>query len=934
MDYVKKQIKDIEEIIKNGRGDNIYNYLTVLDILRDDYEKVGEKEKLKNLCYSIVDIIEKENVTENLSEEEQSSVNDYLKNAYDSLARNGDFEAFMIAMEWNRPIKQQFYVPRRRVLKKHGFIQALQDLLDRKIKMLVLESPPGIGKANIMSTKIVTPTGYNTFGNLKVGDLVASRDGSFVPITGIYDQGEKDTYKVTFSDGSSTICCKEHLWTVQTKEDRIKRKGDKKHKSSDGKKYRTIELQDIMKDYETIENGNIRHKYSIDYCEPVQFSKKELPLNPYVLGILIGDGGLTNGVVNFTNTEQDIIEKVECLLPSNDCLVRLKNESIKYEIRNKQSHKTSNTKKILISLGLINKYSYEKYIPKDYLLSNVEDRIRFLQGLIDTDGYINENGCTVEYTTVSKQLAEDIKFLVQSLGGRITTATKQGRYKDKYGNKIECRLAYRMNISFSNNIMPCSSIKHLKKYKNKTTQYKRYITNIEYHGKEECRCIMVDHPEHLYLVDDFIVTHNTVLGEFAFAYQYIMHPLSKSLMGGNANMLVTGFYQDILDFLTSPEYRFKEIFPDFPEIVNSAEFKMIYTERKKREPNLMFVSIEVGATGIIHVDGMLYVDDLIKTAEQANNPDQCQKIRYAYTGMLQDRLVNADVPILVIGTMWSINDHISYLKQKYSQESWFRSISVPCMNEERTESNFMYDFGLEKTVEHWERLIRDDDEIIAMAKFFCVAMDREGKLFDTKQFSYFTELPSGEPDRVVAAVDVAYGGGDNYSMPIAYVYGRDVYIVDVIYTKNGIKYSRPATVAKIKKHKISRVHFEGNNGGDLLANDIEQDLKNEGVHCNITHKRCPSIKSKLDRILAVSSQIDGTDTNNNTYKLYFLTKEKQSQEYRKFMSCMSRFSQSLDIQGKQEDDAPDSLANLITNVLGKVIYATVSSNCSRKDMGV
>ena len=108
MDYVKKQIQDIEDIIKNGRGDNIFNYLTVLDILRDDYEKVGEKEKLKNLCYSIVDIIEKENVTENLSEEEQSSVNDYLKNAYDSLARNGDFEAFMIAMEWNRPIKQQF----------------------------------------------------------------------------------------------------------------------------------------------------------------------------------------------------------------------------------------------------------------------------------------------------------------------------------------------------------------------------------------------------------------------------------------------------------------------------------------------------------------------------------------------------------------------------------------------------------------------------------------------------------------------------------------------------------------------------------------------------------------------------------------------------------------------------------------------------------
>ncbi len=426
----------------------------------------------------------------------------------------------------------------------------------------------------------------------------------------------------------------------------------------------------------------------------------------------------------------------------------------------------------------------------------------------------------------------------------------------------------------------------------------------------------------------------SVMGEFAFAYQYIMHPNTKSLMGGNANMLVTGFYQDIMDFLTSSEYRFKEIFPNFPSIEASAEYKMIYTERKKREPNMMFVSIEVGATGIIHVDGMLYVDDLIKTAEQANNPEQCKKIRYAYTGMLQDRLVNADVPILVIGTMWSINDHISYLKTKYGGESWFRSISVPCMNETHTESNFMYDYGLEKTVEHWERLIRDDDEIIAMAKFFCIAMDREGKLFNTDTFNYFSELPKEEPDQIVSAVDVAFGGGDSYSMPIAYVYGRDVYIPDLIYTKQGTKYSRPATVAKIKQHNISRVHFEANNGGEEVAQNIISDCIKDGVVCNITWSKVPSTKTKLDRILAVSSQIAGNDDNFGTYKLYFLAKDKQTFEYKKFMSCLKRFSQSLDIQGKQEDDAPDSLANLLQNVLQKVRFAKVTSTISRREIGI
>lgn len=87
------------------------------------------------------------------------------------------------------------------------------------------------------------------------------------------------------------------------------------------------------------------------------------------------------------------------------------------------------------------------------------------------------------------------------------------------------------------------------------------------------------------------------MGEFAFAYQYVLNPERKSLMSGHSNMLAIGFYQDIVDFFTSSEYRFKEIFKDFPEIIQNAEYKMLYTERKKREPNMMFSSIEVGRNG-------------------------------------------------------------------------------------------------------------------------------------------------------------------------------------------------------------------------------------------------------------------------------------------------------------------------------------------------
>ncbi len=130
------------------------------------------------------------------------------------------------------------------------------------------------------------------------------------------------------------------------------------------------------------------------------------------------------------------------------------------------------------------------------------------------------------------------------------------------------------------------------------------------------------------------------------------------------------------------------------------------------------------------------------------------------------------------------------------------------------------------------------------------------------------------------------------------------------------------------------MHFEANNGGEIVAQNIEGDCKEQGIICNITWGKVPTTKTKLDRILAVSSQIAGTDDNANTFKLYYLTPKKQTLEYKKFMACIKRFSQSLDIQGKQEDDAPYSLANLISNVLGKTRYAKVKSSISRREMGI
>lgn len=134
------RIERTEEIVKRGKGKDTMTYLAVLDMLRQDLEDVRRIERAKEVSHQIIDLIDEE------KEIDKQKASEYMRNAYDTLARHGDFEAFMIAMEWNRPIKSQFYLPRRRVLKKHGFIQGIQDLLDRKIKMLVIEAPPGIRK--------------------------------------------------------------------------------------------------------------------------------------------------------------------------------------------------------------------------------------------------------------------------------------------------------------------------------------------------------------------------------------------------------------------------------------------------------------------------------------------------------------------------------------------------------------------------------------------------------------------------------------------------------------------------------------------------------------------------------------------------------------------------------------------------------------------
>lgn len=356
---------------------------------------------------------------------------------------------------------------------------------------------PGVGKAQPLSAKILTSRGWKTMGEISVGDLVGSSTGKFSRVTGVFPQGVKEAFRVTMSDGAVTECCNDHLWLTRTRRDRIS--------GVDG----TVKpLSDIQKTLAVDDGKRLNH--CIPYCEPVRFSGTgKLPFNPYFLGLFLGDGCSRGSNVRLDNPEVDIRESFVRGLPEGDQAVE--SGTLLIRVRSHKRKTKSMTRQILSSLGLFGKMSHEKFVPSIYLHASVKNRLELLRGLLDTDGYVCDNGVNIEFTTSSPLLSENVKFLVGSLGGRCTTVQKGSSYKDKDGNKVSCRDSYRMNLSFNNKIVPVSSKKHLARWKGISRHMDRFIASVDSVGLKECQCISVDAPDHLYITDDFILTHNTFL---------------------------------------------------------------------------------------------------------------------------------------------------------------------------------------------------------------------------------------------------------------------------------------------------------------------------------------------------------------------------------------------------------------------------------------
>lgn len=362
-------------------------------------------------------------------------------------------------------------------------------------KLYLRSAPTGLGKAIPNSTIIPTPTGDKRVDQIKINEFLFDKEGKPTKVLGVYPQlSKKQVYEVYLSDGRKAECCEEHLWTVLY--------GKRKTR-------KTLELKDIYN--ECLEKGyqyqNRQYRFYLPLNQAVEYPEKKFLCPPYVMGAFLGDGHLvespTNHIVLFSSADEELIKNLEKELGAFG--IKRAGNNYNWIFRKDKNDKKTGiwTKELFQEYPeLINANSHNKFIPMDYLTSSFAQRLDLLNGLLDTDGSVDKTGRRITYTSVSEQLIKDVKTLCRSLGILVSESHIEKIYELQIRPKKEIRdqlfRLTRKRQRILNNLTNFRS--------NDNVGIVKIVPTSRF---EEMTCFMVDNSEHLFLMNDFIVTHNT-----------------------------------------------------------------------------------------------------------------------------------------------------------------------------------------------------------------------------------------------------------------------------------------------------------------------------------------------------------------------------------------------------------------------------------------
>lgn len=411
---------------------------------------------------------------------------------------------------------------------------------------------------------------------------------------------------------------------------------------------------------------------------------------------------------------------------------------------------------------------------------------------------------------------------------------------------------------------------------------------------------------------------------FFLTFHMGRHPNSHNAMGGHSGILAKGFHKELLNIIGTPEYAFAEIFPGVVDKTGqvieskSAEDLTINLGKPDRFPTMTCRGIDGTWTGAIDIsaDGILYTDDLIRDREHSLSAIREENTYQEYLNKMVDRM-NDGAAELMIGTLWNVMDPLERERKRRANDPRSRFRRIPALDEITDESNFAYAINGFST-EYYRNMRSRLDKAEWMAKYQQKPFVREGLLLPADELRYFNGiLPDGD-FRIVAACDVAWGGGDSVSMPIGAEYeSGDVYVFDWVFNNGPKEVTIPLVVGKILAYGIRQIRFEANNGGDMYCLKVSEELQKQKFACSCTHKKAPGRMEKMSKMNAYSGDIkrnfifltEGSPTSMqlDEDKRLGLKHYYRSAEYQKAMDEATMTSMAGD---NEHDDACDGLTQL------------------------
>lgn len=363
----------------------------------------------------------------------------------------------------------------------------------------IVTAQTGTGKATSLDCPVKVPGGWKRMGDIQVGDRVIAWDGTPTNVVAVYPQPEMQLYRVTFADGRSVKVCGQHLWKIYYINTTVNRR------------WQVVDTHE-MKRLISMPNPRVY----IPLPEPEDCPELDYVVPPYTMGVILGDGGISQGCLNITKPDEEVRSRIVSEL--HDSLVLTPRDHLTFALSKKPGTPINIYVTELRKLHLMGCKSNTKFIPEAYLRGSIEQRKALLQGLMDTDGTIGVvqetgKGGGVNYSTTSQKLAHDVQYLVRSLGGIASISNKQTYYTYK-GVKKAGLPSFVVNIR----VKKPSELFTVKRKADRTNDDNQYagilklrVKSIEPWEVAKSQCITIDHPDALFVVKDFVVTHNTAM---------------------------------------------------------------------------------------------------------------------------------------------------------------------------------------------------------------------------------------------------------------------------------------------------------------------------------------------------------------------------------------------------------------------------------------